>query len=88
MAKILRNKNCKECPQNTREDMVWKKGYDDGMEVGINIGSEQSKGKYQDSYAGVLHHILDLHKEGFFTSNQYYYAMDQIKGIIKELNKN
>lgn len=34
MKKIFRNKNCKECPQNKREDIVWKKGYEDGLGVG------------------------------------------------------
>ena len=33
MKKIARNKDCKECPQNRREDVVWKKGYQDGWEA-------------------------------------------------------
>lgn len=41
--------------------------------------------KYENSYASVLHHILDMHESGKFTNNQYYYAMDQVKSIIKEL---
>lgn len=43
--------------------------------------------KYKNNYAGVLHHILDMHEEGFFTASQYYYAMEQVKNIIKEENK-
>ena len=38
--KIFRNKNCKNCPQNKREDIVWQKGYYDGMEVGFIIARE------------------------------------------------
>lgn len=33
--KIIRNKKCKECPQNRREDIVWQKGYQDGQETGL-----------------------------------------------------
>lgn len=32
MKKIIRNKDCKECPQNNREDEVWMKGFQDGWE--------------------------------------------------------
>ena len=34
--KIIRNKNCKECPKNKREDMVWQKGCQDGFELGLH----------------------------------------------------
>lgn len=33
--KITRNKNCIECPQNKREDIVWRKGYQDGFKSGM-----------------------------------------------------
>ena len=33
MKKKFRNKDCKECPKNKREDAVWLKGYNDGMEA-------------------------------------------------------
>lgn len=36
--KIKRNKKCKECPQNKREDIVWNKGFQDGLEVGLSKG--------------------------------------------------
>ncbi len=38
--KVIRNKNCKECPQNKREDVVWKKGYQDGFELGLHYIKE------------------------------------------------
>lgn len=31
--KKFRNKSCKECPQNKREDTVWQKGFADGQEI-------------------------------------------------------
>ena len=34
--KMYRNKNCIECPQNEREDVVWRKGYKDGFEVALH----------------------------------------------------
>ena len=41
------------------------------------------KQKYKNNYAGVLHHILDLHGDGSFSNNQFWYAMDKVKEIIK-----
>lgn len=32
MKKFPRNKDCKDCPQNHREDEVWLKGFKDGFE--------------------------------------------------------
>jgi len=29
----LRNKDCENCPQNKREDIVWEKGLYDGREL-------------------------------------------------------
>lgn len=40
--RIFRNKKCKNCPQNKREDIVWMKGYVDGFEVGA-LGSKEYK---------------------------------------------
>ena len=37
MVKIYRNKRCKECPQNKREDVVWNKGLQDGIQIGLNM---------------------------------------------------
>lgn len=31
--KKIRNKACKDCPQNDREDTVWEKGFMDGQEI-------------------------------------------------------
>ena len=47
----------------------------------------QIKKRYESNYASVLHHILDMHENGTLTSNQYWYAFDQIKGTIKEEKK-
>jgi len=44
----------------------------------------KSKKTYKDNYPSVLHHILDLQKDGCFTGNQYWYAMEAILKIIKE----
>ena len=33
--KRFRNKDCKECPQKKREDVVWQKGYQDGFEAAL-----------------------------------------------------
>lgn len=36
----FRNKDCKECPQNEREDIVWEKGFNDGGEIGFKQGQK------------------------------------------------
>ena len=30
---MKRNKKCINCPQNAREDIVWRKGFEDGREM-------------------------------------------------------
>jgi hypothetical protein len=34
--KIWRNKNCPNCPKNSREDIVWRKGLQDGIELALH----------------------------------------------------
>ena len=43
----FRNKNCKECPQNKREDIVWEKGFQDGLEVGKSMAVTEVLKKYK-----------------------------------------
>ena len=42
--KRYRNKNCKNCPQNKREDLVWMKGFEDGKEI-VKLGLRKIIGK-------------------------------------------
>jgi len=43
MKKQWRNKSCPNCPQNKREDVVWRKGFEDGLEVGTHGSKENIK---------------------------------------------
>ena len=75
--KIIRNKNCEECPKNKREDLVWRKGFEDGKEVGIKEGVERGKNEKQHKYTpahiendmGAIHITLYCEHCGDIKSN-------------------
>ena len=53
----------------------------------MKTNKKRGKKKYKDTYADVLHHIIDAHQDGSFQGNQFYHAMDKVKVIIKESKK-
>lgn len=56
MTKKFRNKDCKECPQNKREDVVWNKGFEDGLAVGKAKQEHQHEWMKADShvFGGII----------------------------------
>ena len=71
--KIKRNKECKECPQNKREDVVWNKGYEDGIEQGkyraqreivelIKLCNEEALNESEKEHGRAILYVIKMHK--------------------------
>lgn len=96
----FRNKECKECPQNEREDIVWNKGFEDGLEVGkmksnkmiyINDRILVKKSWWSNQYKNNIIQVELLGKRSIFIRVDddliTFYAVKLPDGEIKEIQE-